>query len=693
MNGQLFQLNMSDIVELLKRNSIALPWFFVSLLPLTLYFLGAFNTSLTLFEQADIDNVKGIVEGDVVAAINIIDNEIVGTCHVSGDTNSNICGIKYRLTQRLESGLNLSEYESLRFTIRTTSPSEPHSVRFQLRNFNAEYSSVSDPMSLKYQGVTIDTYENETSYKVALSDFHVESWWLFRYHLGMKNSATDFTNVPEISVIHNGLIESGTYSINIHGVYAEGKLIQLSTLLALTKLIWLCILIAVLIRYDRAIKRRLHTDVLTQLQNRSGIKEFLRSHIKYRQGQPFLGLVYIDLDNFKGINDTYGHDVGDKVLQTFSDKTSELLKKSINDSSKYCFARMSGDEFALLISTKHKSTVNYIAEKFHQLFEQPMTFANQSIELGFSIGVAFEKVLDAQAADLFAHADAAMYVAKSSGKSTSKSYDCDLDNATKLVKTGIEDFESAILDDELRWQFVPLCHLKTQSLDIVEVRLSRVHLDSIQHLLVGVSSKVHQRQVAEQISKFVFSQFEAFYQQYASWFIEHKTKVIFTFPDTPNMPLGLSERGAKQLCQSNIHNPLLAIGLNSAQGIGGWKKLVEIQVKTNTAHVQIAPTNFMHEGTDLKLIEAFAVKTVQYSKAYIEEHFDDGCLSDSFIAFTAYLKTCGIMTICDDYSSDLHEMKKLENAGIDYMKGFILESTNDIEELKRFKNINQRYTV
>lgn len=680
-------------MELLKRNSTALPWFFLSLIPLTLYFLGAFNTSLTLFEKANINNAKGIVQGDVVAKINVVNDEIVGTCEVSGYTNSNICGVRYSLSQSLDDGLDLSDYESLRFTISTTSPSDPHSVRLQLRNFNSEYSSVSDHMSLKYQGVTIDTFENETTYSIALNDFHVESWWLFMYHLGMKNSATDFSNVPEVIVIHNGLIKPGIYSISMRGVYAEGKLVQLHTILALTMLAWLCILIAVLIHYDRAIKHRLHTDTLTQLQNRSGIKEFLRAHIKYRQSQPQLGLIYIDLDNFKGINDTYGHDVGDKVLQTFSDKTGELLKKCINNPEKYCFARMSGDEFALLISTRHKSTINYITEKLHHLFEKPMMFGNQSIELSFSIGVAFEKVLEQQATDLFAHADAAMYVAKSAGKSTSKSYENDLDNSTKLVKAGLEHFETAFLNDKQRWQFIPLCHLKTKSLDIVEVCVSTVHMEVIQNLLLNVPNKVHQRQATEKINSLVFSQFEIFYQQYASWFIENNIKVIFTFPDTPNMPLGFSERGAKQLCQSNIHNPLLALALNSAQGIGGWKKLVDIQVKTNTAHIQITPTNFMHEGTDLKLIEVFEVKTVQYSKSYVENHFDDGHLSDQFVAFTAYLKTYGIMTICDDYASDLNEMEALDSAGIDYVKGFLLESTYDIEELKRFKMINQRYAV
>ena len=159
-------------------------------------------------------------------------------------------------------------------------------------------------------------------------------------------------------------------------------------------------------------------DMLTGLPNRTYFYELFKEAVKIskRQKSSFR-LLFIDLDNFKNINDTYGHDIGDAVLQEFALR----LKASVRESDNVI--RLGGDEFViLLLDVSMQEKVESLVQKI--LFEVKKEFLIESLSLSFtcSIGVSSfpQDAIDID--NLLKYADAAMYMAKLEGKNTFKIY-------------------------------------------------------------------------------------------------------------------------------------------------------------------------------------------------------------------------------------------------------------------------------
>lgn len=129
-----------------------------------------------------------------------------------------------------------------------------------------------------------------------------------------------------------------------------------------------------------------------------------------RSGQEngLVGLMYFDIDKFKRINDSYGHDIGDEVIVGFARRVSEILRA--ND----VMGRMGGDEFCLLVETVGSQAVQALAAKIVDAMQPPMRIGELALQVGTSIGIAFHSPGTA-AADLIRQADQAMYLAKQAG--------------------------------------------------------------------------------------------------------------------------------------------------------------------------------------------------------------------------------------------------------------------------------------
>jgi len=155
-----------------------------------------------------------------------------------------------------------------------------------------------------------------------------------------------------------------------------------------------------------------HFDSLTGLANR----RLFQQRFEYAIAQADLdhkkvALLYLDLDDFKPINDTYGHDVGDVVLKTISMRLKELTRD--NDT----VSRLGGDEFGIILhSIREASNVMTIAEKFIAAIDEPLVINNVKIKIGCSIGISIYPDNSLLPDDLIKYADAAMYSSKKAGK-------------------------------------------------------------------------------------------------------------------------------------------------------------------------------------------------------------------------------------------------------------------------------------
>ena len=158
---------------------------------------------------------------------------------------------------------------------------------------------------------------------------------------------------------------------------------------------------------------RAHHDHLTGLYNRRAMEDEVSRRLD--DGQYDTALMLLDLDHFKKINDTYGHEVGDQVLQQLTARLKAVMRELD------LLARFGGDEFMLLLQIPHPSPAAALtfAERLHQAVASPFTISGQELRLGVSVGIAIPPGHGRTVSELLRHADLALYRAKSMGRSRS----------------------------------------------------------------------------------------------------------------------------------------------------------------------------------------------------------------------------------------------------------------------------------
>jgi len=149
-------------------------------------------------------------------------------------------------------------------------------------------------------------------------------------------------------------------------------------------------------------------DVLTGLHNRNAFFErFEQSLALARRHGNQMGLLFIDLDNFKSINDFLGHDTGDRILAAVAEK----LKVSVRDADTVC--RFGGDEFVVLLAEIAQPDHAYaVADKIREAAAEPMVVAGRDVSMQLSIGVSVYPDDGVNAEELLKKADSAMYRVK-----------------------------------------------------------------------------------------------------------------------------------------------------------------------------------------------------------------------------------------------------------------------------------------
>jgi len=163
---------------------------------------------------------------------------------------------------------------------------------------------------------------------------------------------------------------------------------------------------------NRELFEKSSTDKLTKLYNREFfINSFEHMKARVDRNNSKLGIMFIDLDGFKGINDKYGHEAGDKVLLEVSSRLKKILRKSD------IIARFGGDEFVIMLENIDNNTIKIVAEKIITEISKPI-FVKKNImaNVGTSIGISIYPDDADNITDLIKKADEAMYFSKKSGK-------------------------------------------------------------------------------------------------------------------------------------------------------------------------------------------------------------------------------------------------------------------------------------
>jgi diguanylate cyclase (GGDEF)-like protein len=158
-------------------------------------------------------------------------------------------------------------------------------------------------------------------------------------------------------------------------------------------------------------------DALTGLTNRAGFLQKLNdSMAACRESSGLMAVMYLDIDRFKPVNDTYGHAVGDALLKAFSARLSNTVRGSDT------VARLGGDEFTIIMEHISKPDDAAItASKIVQTMQQPFELDGVMVHVSTSIGLTYYRDEELSPAELLKRADSLLYEAKQAGRSTYRS--------------------------------------------------------------------------------------------------------------------------------------------------------------------------------------------------------------------------------------------------------------------------------
>lgn len=195
-----------------------------------------------------------------------------------------------------------------------------------------------------------------------------------------------------------------------------------------------------------------HYDPLTGLANRNlfylkltdGIIQTLRS-------DQMLALFFLDLDNFKDINDTHGHPIGDQLLQEVATRLKGATRASDT------IARLGGDEFAIIATNLSNETdITLLAKKLITSFNEPFRLGSNLITAHSSIGIALCPVHGHDPDELLRHADLALYQAKAAGRNNFKFYDSELDARAQEFRALEQEMRYALQHRNFNLHFQPM---------------------------------------------------------------------------------------------------------------------------------------------------------------------------------------------------------------------------------------------
>ena len=333
-------------------------------------------------------------------------------------------------------GIDLSRYDSMRLWVTATGPEPQQRVRIYMRNYDTAYSRPGVAESEKVNQLVYEPSVYPQGYEVPLNRLAVAQWWIDEHPMTLDQEAPDFRNVTGISFSTGPRVEPGLHTIRVDRIELTGKLIPTATFRLGVIVAWMLSVIVWLV-VDGLLKRnqlrlsaasqnslqRLNeslrletrslaeiarTDPLTGALNRKGLADELMRIVRLGEGQTFpMTLVFIDIDHFKRINDTHGHDTGDQVIRGLA----QLVRSAVQRDD--LFARWGGEEFLLVFRDTPGDKGRVIAERLRERIASATW--PEGLHVTCSFGVA-EWHRGEDLNDGIKRADEAMYRAKQDGR-------------------------------------------------------------------------------------------------------------------------------------------------------------------------------------------------------------------------------------------------------------------------------------
>ncbi|WP_321404454.1 EAL domain-containing protein [Maridesulfovibrio sp.] len=222
-------------------------------------------------------------------------------------------------------------------------------------------------------------------------------------------------------------------------------------------------------RQQEQLEYQAYHDELTGLGNRARLLEQLTEALdKASAAKQQVALLFIDLDNFKLVNDSLGHSFGDLLLQNYARRLTSLMPMNTEA------IRLGGDEFAIVVHELNGDALT-LSESIQQAMEQPFNIGKIEIFVSNSIGIAFNLNPDGSALQMIRDADTAMYEAKSHGKNSVQVFDAKMHDKAALHFKMTGDMRKGLSNNDFYLLFQPIVNINSLQVEGFEALLRWQH--------------------------------------------------------------------------------------------------------------------------------------------------------------------------------------------------------------------------
>jgi diguanylate cyclase (GGDEF)-like protein len=400
-------------------------------------------------------------------------------------------------------------------------------------------------------------------------------------------------------------------------------------------------------------------DGLTELANRARfIEELGAAEAAIARGDQ-LAVLCIDLDHFKGVNDTHGHATGDKVLKQASARLWGTSRETD------LLARLGADEFALLLRPiERPADAAGIAERIIRTMSSPFNIDGLQIQIGASVGIAIAPE-DGDSADaLMKNADTALYRAKNEGRSTFHFFERGMDASIRRRRELEQGLRQATARGELRLEFQPLVDLKDNRITCLEALLRWEHSEQ------GPVSPAEFIPVAEETGLIV---------QIGDWVLREACRAAARWPTVPRVAVNLSpvqfrkgkvyEAVAVALAESGLPAARLELEITESLLLAENEPTLETLHRLRALGVRISMDDFGTGYSSLSYLRSFPFDKIKIDRSFMR---DLGRAPDSIAIVRAVIglgHSLGMAVTAEGVETE-EQLRAVREHGCDEVQGF-----------------------
>jgi len=425
-------------------------------------------------------------------------------------------------------------------------------------------------------------------------------------------------------------------------------------------------------RSDERIAHLAHYDALTDLPNRALFREQLEQALRRVQRGEQLAVLYIDIDEFKSVNDTLGHSVGDELLKAVADRLRGCLRKTD------IVARLGGDEFAIIqTGLKRPADTTELVTRIYEAIRAPYECVGHLLTTDASIGIALAPEDGTDLDQLLKNADLAMYGAKADGRRTYRFFEPGMDARVKALRTLELDLRQAITDGGFEIHYQPLVNLRDNKVTGCEALLRW------RHPKLGMISPAEFIPVAEDTGLI---------NQLGEWVLTTACAEAATWPDHIRVAVNVSPvqfrsqtlalKVAAALAASGLPANRLELEITEAVLIRDDEAALAMLHQLRELGVRIALDDFGTGYSSLSYLQRFPFDKIKIDRCFIKSIAEpDG--SPCIVQAVVNIATARNMTTTAEGVETQQQLDLLRALGCTEMQGYLFSAAKPGSEVRQ----------